>query len=168
MGPGLLLVVALMVAALLWGMRIGERELWHDEVYSLLEARGIGFGADGPAQGFIASDLDEYNTCSRVLRACVFMDSGNGTAYVIGLHVWSGLLGNSTVALRSWSMLFALLAVYMLYRLGNTLFPGRWTGALAALLLAFSPLLFTMAIEARSYMQALFLTLLATILSCEA
>lgn len=164
LGPGLLLVVALMVAALLWGMRIGERELWHDEVYSLLEARGIGFGADGPAQGFIASDLDEYNTCSRVLRACVFMDSGNGTAYVIGLHVWSGLLGNSTVALRSWSMLFALLAVYMLYRLGNTLFPGRWTGALAALLLAFSPLLFTMAIEARSYMQALFLTLLATIL----
>ncbi len=162
--PGSLLAITLVVASLLWGIRIGERELWHDEVYSLLEARGIGYGADGPQQGFTANDLDQYNSFPRVLRACVFMDSGNGMAYVSMMHIWSALFGTSPMALRSWSMVLALLSMFTLYRLGSVLFPNRWVGASAALLLACSPLLFTMAIEARSYMQALFLTLLATLL----
>ncbi|MBL7981223.1 MAG: glycosyltransferase family 39 protein [Flavobacteriales bacterium] len=158
------MAIALVVASLIWGIRIGERELWHDEVYTLLEARGIGYGAEGPQQGFTANELDQFNSFPRVLRACVFMDSGNGTAYVSMIHIWSALFGTSPVALRSWSMVLALLSVFMLYRLGNLLFPGRWVAACAALLLACSPLLFTMAIDARSYMQALFLTILATLL----
>gem|GEM_PF-1643645 len=79
--------------------------------------------------------------------------------YVIH-HFWIALFGMSEVALRSISVLFALLSVIGLYKLGKLIF-NRRVGLIAAFLLAISPWHIWISQNARSNSLLLFLIIVS-------
>ncbi|MBK6832262.1 MAG: glycosyltransferase family 39 protein [Flavobacteriales bacterium] len=143
---------------------IDALELWHDEANSMFEANGLNYVGNAPEQGFTKADLPAFNTAANAIRACVFIDSGNGSLYVLLLHCWSLLFGNTPLALRSLSVLFALLAIFMTHRLSRELFRDDLAALISAALMTASPIYIGQSQQVRSYMLALFLSLWATTL----
>lgn len=84
--------------------------------------------------------------------------------YYLLLRGWTSLFGTSETALRSLSLLFAVTAVPLLFRLGRDLL-GRREGAAAAVLLALSPFWLFYAQEGRMYTLLVTLGILASILA---
>lgn len=80
--------------------------------------------------------------------------------YYIFLKYWSGVFGFSEIALRSMSLVFGLLTIYFVYRIGK-LVDKQALGALASLFLAISPLHVYYSQEARMYAMATFFVTLA-------
>lgn len=74
------------------------------------------------------------------------------------MYVWTWVFGTSELALRLPSVLLGVASVYMLSRLGRSLYDGR-TGMLAAALLAVAPYHIAYSQEGRSYSLLIFLTL---------
>lgn len=72
--------------------------------------------------------------------------------YYLFMKYWVSIFGNSEVSLRIPSLIFAILTVYLVYKLA---------GRVAALLLATAPLLFYYAQEARMYTMTMFFVTLA-------
>lgn len=86
--------------------------------------------------------------------------AGHAPLYFILIHVWMPLFGRSEVALRAPSVLFGVLAVLMIYRVGVALFDER-TGLVGALLLTLSIFHLFHAQSARMYTLVALLTLLS-------
>ncbi len=82
--------------------------------------------------------------------------------YFLLLKLWVLVWGDSTVALRSFSLLVSLPLLPLVYVLGRQTV-GRADRLVAALLLALSPLQLYFAQEARVYMLATLLSALATV-----
>ena len=82
--------------------------------------------------------------------------------YFLLLKLWALAWGDSTVALRAFSLLVSLPLLPLVYVLGRQTV-GRAGGLVAALLLALSPLQLYFAQEARVYMLATLLSVLATV-----
>lgn len=156
------LLAILAVAALLRVHRINALELWHDEVNSLFEARGLNYLTPGP--GFTRSDLHAYNTLGNVIDACVFIDSGNASLYVVILHYWSLLVGVEPGMLRLLSVLFGLLGILLVHRLACDLFRDDRIALLSAAIVALMPVLISQSQQLRSYTLAVSLSLWATVL----
>jgi uncharacterized membrane protein len=57
--------------------------------------------------------------------------------YYLVLHFWIGLFGESDFSLRFLSVIFGVVAVFMMYKVGEQLF-GREAGIISSLILAFS------------------------------
>lgn len=112
----------LVLAAILYLYKIGARSLWIDELISIDDAQQLSFS---------------YNfNRGRVL-------------YYILLKGWMSLSTNDAW-LRGLAVIFALVSVYLLYRLGCYLF-NQTTGLIAALLLTVSPVFINHAQEVRYY-----------------
>jgi len=79
--------------------------------------------------------------------------------YYITLKLWTDIFGYSEVALRSLSVLFGVLTIFLVYKIGKLISPGL--GILAALLLATSPFAIYYSQEARMYAMAAFLAAVA-------
>ncbi|HYM81321.1 MAG TPA: glycosyltransferase family 39 protein [Candidatus Limnocylindria bacterium] len=82
--------------------------------------------------------------------------------YYFLLHFWVGLFGSSEAAVRSLSVVFGMLGIALVARLGRR-WLGAETGLLAAFLLAISPFHVHYSQEARAYAQNLFFTLLSLV-----
>ncbi len=134
----LLFGLALILAFLLrvWGL--GAQSLWYDE----------GFSVDLAAQGWRQILLGELNL---------------PPLYNLLLAGWMRLAGPSEFAVRYLSAFFGLLIVALGGVLGGLLL-GRRAGALAALLLAVSPIEVWYAQEARMYALLGALTLASTVI----
>lgn len=76
--------------------------------------------------------------------------------YFLLLHFWLKLFGSSIVAFRSFSVLFGVLIIYAVLRLGESLF-DRKTALLAALFTALHPFQIWYSQEGRMYSLATFL-----------
>ena len=76
-------------------------------------------------------------------------------------HFWIKIFGTSEVAIRSISVLFGILSIYGLYRLGALIF-NRKIGLIAAFLLTISPWHIWLSQTARSNSMFLFLSILST------
>jgi mannosyltransferase len=74
----------------------------------------------------------------------------NGPLFYVVLRLWMGAAGENEFAVRYLSLLWGVLGVALLYRLGREWFDCR-VGSLAALLLATSPYLVWYAQEAKMY-----------------
>lgn len=70
--------------------------------------------------------------------------------YNITEHFWFGLFGSGEVAIRAFSFLYFLIAVFFVYKIGALLL-GRKPGILAATLSFLNPFFFTYAFEGRMY-----------------
>jgi mannosyltransferase len=82
--------------------------------------------------------------------------------YYIVVRVWSVVFSDSLLALRSFSVVAAAATIAAAYLFGAYAFRSRWTGLLAAALVAFSPWQIQFAWEARMYTLGTALVLLTT------
>ena len=75
--------------------------------------------------------------------------------YYLFMKFWKLLFGTSEIALRFPSVLFSILAGYVIYRIGRLL-KNEASGLLATALFLFNPLIVYYSQEARMYMMAVF------------
>jgi len=80
--------------------------------------------------------------------------------YYILLHYWIIFLGSSEFSVRFMSVIFAVLAILMIYKVG-TLIYDKYVGSLSALILAFSIYHIHYSQEARMYSQMVLFTLVS-------
>ena len=123
----LALVAVLLLAAALRLYGLGFESLWLDEAIS------VKFANLGVSEIVEGSKTDN-----------------NFPTYYLLLHYWVAIFGESEVAVRLPSALMGILAVYLVYAIGDRLF-GRGTGVVAALLVSVSPYLVLYSQEARVY-----------------
>jgi len=83
--------------------------------------------------------------------------------HAIVLHFWMKAFGASVLALRSLSLVFAVLGLAAFLKLARELF-GRREAALAGLLAVFSPLMVYYGADARMYAMVFFLSCLSALL----
>lgn len=139
--PEVLLVAAsALLAAVLMARSLDAKSLWIDEVLSVAVAE-LDFG---DLWGFVSGE------------------EMNMALYHLLLGGWT-VLGDGEAAVRSLSVVFAVLTVPVLYLLGARLFTPR-VGAIAALLLALNATFFSYGREARSYSLTLLLVTFASYL----
>jgi 4-amino-4-deoxy-L-arabinose transferase-like glycosyltransferase len=134
---GLLVLLALAALALRL-YRLDGQSLWYDEGFSVFLARMD----PGEIVARTAADIQP-------------------PLYYLLLHGWMQFFGDSEWAVRSLSVLWAVLAVPLIYALALELFHSRLAGMLAALLLVVSPLHLWYGQEARMYSLLTFLCLLS-------
>lgn len=85
----------------------------------------------------------------------------NPPLYFLTLHFWTGLFGNSELSIRMPSVIFGVLSIFMIYKLGSLMF-NKSTGILSSLLLTLSAFHIAFSREARTYSLSVFLTLLSS------
>src|SRR6185369_17292634 len=100
-----------------------------------------------------------YSAIQPNLQAAIDSDKTNPPLYYVIINIAAHGFGDSEFALRWVSLAFGLLAVALAYQLGKQLFNPR-AGLMAALLMAFSPLLWWASQEARMYTLLAVLVLL--------
>ncbi len=76
-------------------------------------------------------------------------------AYHVLMRGWILLFGSSEIALRMPSVIFGVASIYLIYKIGKTLFDEK-TALIAATLLSVAPLHIYYSQEARMYMMAFF------------
>jgi len=136
--PTLGLLAIALISVILFSFRLDFQSLWYDEGFSVYLSRMT----LGEITARTAADI-------------------HPPLYYYLLHFWMGLFGSSEVALRSLSVVFAVLTVPVVYGIGLKLF-GRPGALLSALLIAISPLFLWYAQEARMYTLVTFLTALSS------
>jgi len=116
------------------------RALWTDEIFSVISTR----------------NLSEMLGMFR-------KDENNMALYYFLLHGWTNIFGESEIAVRSLSLLFAVLTIPVVHVL-ILRFYGRKTAFIADLLLVSNPIFLYYAIETRSYSFLMFLSCMSTLL----
>jgi len=135
-----LLAFLAFLAVALYTFRLDYQSLWYDEGFSVyLASMSL-----GEITARTAHDI-------------------HPPFYYFLLHFWMPIFGSSEFALRFLSLIFGVLAVPLIYAVGNRLL-GRASGLLAAALVAVSPLFLWYSQEARMYTLVTFLCLLSTYL----
>jgi 4-amino-4-deoxy-L-arabinose transferase-like glycosyltransferase len=130
------LVLLLLAALAIRLLHIQTQSLWFDEGWSA------------------------YAATQPTLVAAAAADATNPPLYYVLLHISTRFLGDSVFVLRLFSALVGLLVVALAFRLARDLFGVR-AGVYAALLTAFSPLLWWASQEARMYTLLALLVLAA-------
>ena len=162
------------VAVVLRFVLAGERGLWADELFSLAMATGHSLehpAADADiAQGdFVeqreaqppaayARYLEHENPpagARRVIRAVQLSDTSPPLYYLL-LNLWTRRAGTSDLALRLFSVLWALAAFPLIWLLAERL-GGRSAAFSSALLYALAPLSLYYSVEGRMYAMLWFL-----------
>jgi|GEM_PF-2874567 len=130
--PLALFALVFLVSACAKILLLGSRELWLDETYSAFTAH-LHF---------------------RQLLHFVFGDV-HPPIFPILLWIWVRLVGDAQIMLRLFSVLFNIASMILMFILGRRILGLRY-GSLAAILFAFSPMLFVYSLEVRNYMLFLF------------
>jgi mannosyltransferase len=130
----------LLLALLLGFWQLGGPRLWRDELSSWSAAR---------------------RNLGELWGLLGHVDAVSG-AYYYFLHFWTGLFGDSAVALRTPSVLATALSAALTAVIGKRLFSAR-VGLWAGLLFAMTPLVIRYAQEARVYAMVDTVVLLATL-----
>lgn len=129
-----ILIISLAFGAVLRWLYIGRHSFWYDETFSTLTAR---------------------LPLSQILSNAAIDVHPPG--YYVLLHFWLGL-GQSEAIIRSFSAMFSLGAIGLIYGLTRWLF-DKSVAALAALLMAILPFQVYFAQEARMYSLVIFLAI---------
>lgn len=138
LSPTVVMLVLILLAFLLRIYRINWQSLWTDENYT-------------------------FNLTMRDLASITQTTSADvhPPLYYYLVHFWLPLTGQSEFSLRFLSLLFSLLLVPLMFKLGSRL-ASRRVGIIAALLTAIGPFQVYYAQEARMYSLMVFLSVLST------
>ena len=136
----LILLAEVALSGVLGSIRLGHKSLWYDEAFTAMA------GADG---------------LSGAVDVARHVDS-NMPLYIAGVAVWR-VFGDGDAALRSLSVVAAMLSVVVVYLLAARLH-GRVTGLVAGFLMAIAPLGVRYSQELRSYSMTVLLVVLSTYL----
>ncbi len=166
-----LLITAIVAAVALRLFLIGSRELWYDEILTLILACGKGAGYHPPPGTPVP--LSQFSELLHVqapfslaaikgvlLGALATTAIDHPPLFWLSEHFWIAFFGTGAIALRSVSTVFSLLCIGASYLLGRCLL-GRKGGLTLAALMSLSPLYFTHSITARMYAIVVFLAVLA-------
>lgn len=154
-----LILIALLVGLLLRTYHLNDRTLTWDEMETFLAANGIDYNVSfQPLDGFTSADFKNEKTFKNATRALIERDSGNGIVYLSALYPWLSIWGNSNFSLRSLSVVFSLLTIFIVYLLGSELFHEKGIGLWSAVIFACHELAVRYAQEARPYSMAVFFT----------
>ena len=143
----------MLLAAVLLLFDLGGRALWWDEIINVLidrqDVHGIMVSLSAAPGAPASAQTDVHPPLFHLIQ-----------------HFWIGLAGSSDFAVRLPSVVFALIALYLLYRIG-CLIGGTTTGTLAALMLAISPFWLLYARMGRYYALTAMLGVASTLLYLE-
>jgi uncharacterized membrane protein len=168
----IILLGAIALAVFLRIVNLGSRELWYDEILSLLLSTGQKKLYEHPgATPVLLSDYqsllslplennlgDIGRTIEQFLKGLVA--EPHPPLFYIGQHLWLRLFGNSVVALRSLPVLYSLGAIACGYGLGKKLL-GYRGGLLLAALLGLNPFYLFHSLNVRMYCPLVFWTILS-------
>lgn len=155
----ILIPFILVLALILRTIALDRYETWGDEKLSISEANGMLTLALKPKEIFTKENIDNNNTLYNAIKSTQDGDGGNGILYIISLHYWTMLVGNSDLAVRMLSVVFGVCTVYLIYLLSFEIFSNKWLAILAMFLATIHPQLITYSQEARTYSFALMITL---------
>lgn len=134
----------------------------YDELFTVLEANGHHREVIQEGRPFTNAQLKALDSPEGAIRACISTDGGNGVLYILSMHVWTDWFGNGNAAIRSFSLCWGLVVVWLMHHLALRLFSDRLLALIVALFAALAPLLVDFSQEARAYMPATAISLLAT------
>jgi len=143
---------------------IGKRELWYDEVLSVLMASGQKSAYKLPKD--VPFSLQTFSELLKVSPTQSMTDSVEsvirGTTgdahpplFYLGEHVWMRLFGNSEIALRSLVLLISLATLGVAYGIGRRVL-GRQGGLIFAALFSLNPFFFAHSLNLRMYAPMVF------------
>ncbi len=156
-------------------IHLGDRELWYDEVLSLLLSNGQKIAyqtpADLPVKLAVYSDLltlppvagvgDFLNNLVNLLRGIVGGEP-HPPLFYLSQHFWLYLFGNGEAAMRSLGVVLSIGAIAISYHLGVLLL-GHRGGLFLAALLAVNPFYLSHSLNLRMYGPLVLWTLLTTL-----
>ncbi len=156
-------------------IHLGDRELWYDEVLSLLLSNGQKIAYETPENLPVKlasySDLlnlppvagvgDFLNTLVNLLRGIVGGEP-HPPLFYLSQHFWLYLFGNGEAAMRSLGVLISIGAIAISYHLGLLLL-GHRGGLFLAALLAVNPFYLFHSLNLRMYGPLVLWTLLTTL-----
>ena len=125
---------------------LGSHNLWFDEVATVFS-------------------LDLYLEKLNPYKLFYFMKLSNQHLYYILLKPWTIFFGKSEFSLRSLSMVFGVLSIPLIYKLGKLFFNTR-VGLIGSFILSVSPMHIWYSQEARGYCLSTFLAMLVVYLFC--
>ena len=164
-----LLWVALSIAILLRFININQRELWYDEVLSLLLSTGQKMQYVGPTDQVVT--LSQYSALlhlptlsfplmlERLIRG---LQGGepHPPLFFLGHHLWLHGFGAGEIALRSLPLLWSLGAIAVAYGFGRSLL-GHRAGLMFCTLLAVNPFYLFHSLNMRMYTPLVFWAILS-------
>src|ERR1035437_6218016 len=121
----LFLLLILIFSLFLRTYKLDEYSIWHDEKASVSCAVGIPYAGINlkyssyhdlgfrNMEVYTSDKFWKLNTLSNVVKSTI-QDNGS-IAYFLTLHFWVSLFGVSDFSIRSLSVLFGLLTVYVMY-----------------------------------------------------
>ena len=165
----ILLWVALGVAILLRFININHRELWYDEVLSLLLSTGQKIQYVGPSDQVVT--LNQYSALlhlpslsfptmlERLIRG---LQGGepHPPLFFLAHHLWLHGFGAGEIALRSLPLLWSLGAIAIAYGFGRSLL-GHRTGLMFCTVLAANPFYLFHSLNMRMYTPLVFWAILS-------
>ena len=168
----ILLQVAIGVGVGLRFVWVGKRELWYDEVLSVLLSSGQKNAYRLPGNApFAVRDFapllhippeqgvaGALSTVKDVVKGT--LGDPHPPLFYLGEHVWMRLFGNSEGALRSLVVLVSLFALVIAYFLGRRVL-GKRGGLIFTALLSLNPFFLAHSLNLRMYTGMVFWTLLS-------
>lgn len=146
--PTLIVCIALLTLGLavrLW--RLGAAPLWYDERVTLVDSRGVGMPLPGSTALVSSAELLRDPSTLAVAARSAAHDQ---PTYVVVIHLWTKLAGDSEFALRLPSAIAGAFSVPLLFLIGARLIERR-AAILAGVLFAVAPLHVSLCQEARTY-----------------
>jgi len=116
---------------------------------AILYSLGLGADSLGASEAYSAMAAAKPNVAS-IVQIPLDHDPGKQILYYTLLHFWSRVFGTSEGALRSLSVLFALVGLFLVFALGREMFDDG-TGVAAAAIWAFNPVAMVFSHRARMY-----------------
>lgn len=136
----LLIIISIIILSFLFRVYdLGSESVWYDEGYSV------------------------YHAEKPILEAINILDQDRYPYYILYdaiLHFWIKLFGDSEFSIRFPSVIFGILSIYVIYKLGELIF-GTNVGLLASFILSITLYHIRYSQEARSYSLLVLLVLLS-------
>ncbi|MBW4564182.1 MAG: glycosyltransferase family 39 protein [Mojavia pulchra JT2-VF2] len=158
-----LALIVIAIAIVLRMLNLGNRELWYDEVLSLLLSSGQkgAYQTPGDTPAVLAeytsllslpieAGLREvFSTFIQLIRSLLGGEP-HPPLFFLSQHFWLRLFGNSEAAMRSLNTLFSIAAIGSAYGLGRV-FIGHRGGLLLAALIGINPFYLFHSLNIRMY-----------------
>jgi uncharacterized membrane protein len=172
-----LALMAIAIAIVLRIVNLGSRELWYDEVLSLLLSTGqrAAYQTPGDTPVVLAeytpllslpieSSLRDLILTFKNLLLSLLAGEPHPPIFFLSQHFWLRLFTNSEAAMRSLNVLFSIAAIFSSYSLGKVVI-GHRGGLFVAALVAINPFYLFHSLNVRMYAPLpLWTTLSATAL----
>ena len=134
-----LLILIIILGAALRLYDLNGESIWLDEAYTI--------------------DISKYDPVG-IVNEILRNNENHPPLYYSFMHYWINLFGDSAISVRFPSVIFALISIFVAYRLARTLF-NKNTALLSALILSTSALSIEYSQNARSYTLLALLSLLS-------